>query len=429
MKKISSVFFLIMVCVVSSFSQYNSDFNITGSGARAEGFGGAFIGLADDATAVVWNPAGLTQLERPEASIVTRFIREAVSFKHETRPRLDYEDSDGRFALNFTSFALPIAKSDLKLVAAVSYQKQLDFFEKSKDKDFDDFGNEVEQITEGSGGVNTITPAIALKVSPVIAVGISINIWTGSIENKSSLEVKGVGRNREDYSADYSGLNFVIGSLIDFEQMNNGFPLKVGATIRTPFELSSEGSVFIEDQLSSNPGSGTLDVKQTIDMPLMFGFGASYRVGDNFTFAFDYELRNYAQKNLTTELTLPGFGSASVEERVSQSGKNLSEIRLGAEYLIVGEIGVIPIRAGFKTVPTVLSDVNVQYDPNTDDLILTPTGEQVKGTGFSLGSGFISDTFAIDITYGIQRYTQKIGTQSQLDFSTGTLSSSIIIYF
>ncbi|MBI2429757.1 MAG: hypothetical protein HYV29_13375, partial [Ignavibacteriales bacterium] len=259
----------------------------------------------------------MTQLERPEASLVTRFIREAVSFKHETRPRLDYEDAEGRFALNFASFALPVSKSDLKLVTAISFQKQLDFFEKSKDKDFDNFGNEVEQISEGSGGVNTITPAIALKVTPVIALGLSINIWTGSIENKSSLEIKGIGRNREDYSADYSGLNFVFGTLVDFEQMKNGFPLKVGATLRTPFDLTSEGSVFIEDQLSNNPGSGTLDVKQTIEMPLMIGFGASYRAGENLTFAFDFELRNYAQKDLTTEITLPGTGSISVSDRVS----------------------------------------------------------------------------------------------------------------
>ena len=30
-----------------------------GIGARAEGMGGAFVAVADDATAVYWNPAGL----------------------------------------------------------------------------------------------------------------------------------------------------------------------------------------------------------------------------------------------------------------------------------------------------------------------------------------------------------------------------------
>lgn len=41
-------------------------------GARSLGFGGAFIGLADDATAAESNPAGLTVLTRPEVSIHVR---------------------------------------------------------------------------------------------------------------------------------------------------------------------------------------------------------------------------------------------------------------------------------------------------------------------------------------------------------------------
>ena len=44
--------------------------NPVGSGARALGMGGAFIAVADDATAASWNPGGLVQLERPEISAV-----------------------------------------------------------------------------------------------------------------------------------------------------------------------------------------------------------------------------------------------------------------------------------------------------------------------------------------------------------------------
>ena len=48
--------------------------NPVGSGARAVGMGGAFIAVADDATAASWNPAGLVQLERPELSIVGDYV-------------------------------------------------------------------------------------------------------------------------------------------------------------------------------------------------------------------------------------------------------------------------------------------------------------------------------------------------------------------
>ncbi len=41
---------------------------VLGVGARAMGMGGAFVGIADDATAIQWNPAGLVQLPRMELS-------------------------------------------------------------------------------------------------------------------------------------------------------------------------------------------------------------------------------------------------------------------------------------------------------------------------------------------------------------------------
>ena len=37
-----------------------------GIGAKARGMGGAFVGLADDPSALYWNPAGLSQLECPQ---------------------------------------------------------------------------------------------------------------------------------------------------------------------------------------------------------------------------------------------------------------------------------------------------------------------------------------------------------------------------
>jgi len=47
-------------------AKYGADFLAGGVGARALGMGGAFVGLADDATSAYWNPAGLSTLDRPE---------------------------------------------------------------------------------------------------------------------------------------------------------------------------------------------------------------------------------------------------------------------------------------------------------------------------------------------------------------------------
>jgi hypothetical protein len=41
-----------------------------GIGAKAKGMGGAFVGLADDPSAIYWNPAGLSQLDYPQVMFV-----------------------------------------------------------------------------------------------------------------------------------------------------------------------------------------------------------------------------------------------------------------------------------------------------------------------------------------------------------------------
>jgi long-subunit fatty acid transport protein len=56
------------------------DFNFSNPGARSLGFGGAFAGLADDATAAFANPAGLVQLTRPEVSLEGRSWEASTGF-------------------------------------------------------------------------------------------------------------------------------------------------------------------------------------------------------------------------------------------------------------------------------------------------------------------------------------------------------------
>src|SRR5213082_4262112 len=55
-------------------------FNFGNPGARSLGMGGAFLGLADDASAAEANPAGLTILRKPEVSIEARNYLEQQLF-------------------------------------------------------------------------------------------------------------------------------------------------------------------------------------------------------------------------------------------------------------------------------------------------------------------------------------------------------------
>ncbi len=68
---------LMLIAGASARAQVLStlEFSFSNPGARSMGFGGAFVALADDATAAFANPAGLAQLSRPEVSIEGRSWR------------------------------------------------------------------------------------------------------------------------------------------------------------------------------------------------------------------------------------------------------------------------------------------------------------------------------------------------------------------
>lgn len=68
-----------------SFERLNGTDLGMGTGARAIGLGGAFVSIADDASAVFWNPAGLTQIKRGQllfsADLPEDFSSAALVFK------------------------------------------------------------------------------------------------------------------------------------------------------------------------------------------------------------------------------------------------------------------------------------------------------------------------------------------------------------
>jgi len=87
------------VCLTNEeiFSQFS--FNFITPGARAIALGGAFIGLADDATAVESNPAGLTTLAAPEISNEFQYLTYTINQMYENLSdetditRKEFEDS------------------------------------------------------------------------------------------------------------------------------------------------------------------------------------------------------------------------------------------------------------------------------------------------------------------------------------------------
>ncbi len=403
----------LLICVglaaVVSLGAAQESWNITGAGARAEGLGGAFIGLADDATAISWNPSGLGQLERTELSLVGRWIQEEFKWENPVSPQNNSTTTQSHFTYNFASIAFPLHAGKINIVPAVAFQKQLDRYGREDDP---------TSSYESNGGANTITPGIGLKLHPMFYAGGAVNIWLGNSDNATvTNKATKAGFSNE---ATYSGLNFVAGFLVDFEGMKKPVPIKLGATVKTPFELKVDGS-YERKPAGTTTQKGVFT--NTVEMPLMYGFGASGRIGENLTIAVDFESRLYGDKKIFFE-TDGNVPSATFRDtsNLSDSKNDLHQIRVGAEYLLVTTAGVIPIRAGYRTVPTLQADVNEKGE----------FSDQVMGNAFTVGTGFISHSFALDLTYtrgtGKQSYAQTGGAATNT-YTAQTVSASLIVYF
>ena len=103
------------------------EFSFSNPGARSMGFGGAFVALADDATAAFANPAGLVQLVEPEVSLELRHWKNPVPVTYtgrlsgaptgiglDTKPGVFQTTYDHEFTgVSYLSFVYPHKKWSL----------------------------------------------------------------------------------------------------------------------------------------------------------------------------------------------------------------------------------------------------------------------------------------------------------------------------
>jgi len=210
----------------------------SGSGARALGVAGAFTAVADDATAASWNPAGLTQLERPELSVVYRLSHERdIRGSNDSDYRVGGDEFDAN-AINYLSAVMPFRLFDRNTVFSLNYQEVFDFSQRYHAHSSDSGSSEPETTTmtdhdfipincdpatyrqidlshdtdllftptlsirrtftqteslnyssltdlefEQEGAVQAITPAFAVEVTPKFSLGAALNVYQEGLLN------------------------------------------------------------------------------------------------------------------------------------------------------------------------------------------------------------------------------------------------------
>ena len=404
-----------------------------GSGARAAGKAFAFIAVADDATAASHNPGGLVQLERPEVSAVgSYFIRFEWQDVSLAETVVDDQTLDS-FNLNYLSAAYPFQLFQRNVVVSLNFQRLFDLQSATDVTSRFDTIDGVQQVrSRQDGGLFTISPAIAVQITPTFSVGVALNIWPDLYGNgwDQDVTVRGdgrvisgnsivpfvsEGRIKEEYR--FRGFNATVGFLWAINRM-----FTLGGVLRTPFTAevtrkhTSTLTVTLQD--GSPPVTSQLSFREELDMdlPLSYGLGVSARLSDRLTLSLDVSRVHWSDFKLEPSsrddvlLVENGAPSGKGQAVLNGEGDDTTSVRLGAEYLWIRSQMVIPFRAGFF------------YDPEPGD------GGLDHFFGFSLGSGLAIGKFLFDMAY-----TLRAGTvESQATDTTvyqHTLLASVIVHF
>ena len=344
--------------------------NPVGSGARALGMGNAFIAIADDATAASWNPAGLTQLVRPELS----FAVESVSFAEESHLDTSSTDKFNVTDFNYASFVYPFhvqSQIDMRnMVISLSY---LNLFRFDKDLNLvfnqpdSTFGGTASLIgnyeLENDGALSVVATSIGVVLSAHLFVGFSFHVWNDDITGNSAFSKREFISSELDFGG---GFIFPVNPLLDrnIYEVDEGYSFvlgmqyeptrewSIGAVFKPSYDLKLDHKRVVVDFESGIPTT-ILDQKLNaeLEFPWIVGIGIVWKPDEQLKISTDVtwtEWSNY-------EFRQQGVASNPLLAGSSERSENTYTVRIGGEFSFdLGKFR-IPARAGigYDPAPTV----------------------------------------------------------------------------
>ncbi len=433
---------MMLVCILPSsglaltneevFSQFQ--FNFLTPGARATALGGAFIGLADDATAVESNPAGLTQLYDSEVSIefkyisyTTKQIFENLSFNTNITKR---EFDDSVESVPFASVAFPYKRFVFSL-----YRQELVNYESSFQTNQYPIINPVNGDSifpiKASTDLIVTNYGIGIAVQPIEGVSLAVSPrWSEMEMNASSKRFNADPNDIVDFSVptDFSDDDIWNATGIDDSDgdfsVNAGFlwrlqwleekfdipRVSIGAVYRSgaKFEITETfiTPVFL---IFQETWEGVTDLTEfTLKVPDSFGVGVTVRPIDDLTLTLDVIHIQYEDLLEDFDIVI----SPGDRTKDDYTVDNATEVHFGVEYVLALGERLLALRAGVYNDP----DHTVRYtgDDSTGKVFFPGGDDQFHVTG---GVGLVvSERFQIDTAANIADNNRQLSLSAVYRF-------------
>jgi hypothetical protein len=419
MKSMTKIIFCSVVFISIVHSQFLEDAarysaRGTGIGSRAGGMGNAYIGISDDYSASLWNPAGLAQMRRLEFSggISNYGLTNDASFRGAKT-----SSSTSATGIDNIGFVFPFPTVRGSLVFAFGYNRVADYASSLKaegynnqssiipslydsDADYDipfnvyltnttgytSVQNNVNQkvtIKEG-GSLGQWSFAGAIDVEENISFGIALNVFSGNFDytrNYAEEDINNVYNNTQaNLPRDSAYLRFnkfyldnylnseISGAGFTFGMMYRTDNLRIGLIAKSPTALTIKESYSdAGESVFDNAGSWLnnsspitqYSYKATneygVSSAWTFGAGASFYVIPQFLLAADIEHTDWTQIEWTDNPDLER-GNVSLQSKF----RAVTSYRIGAEADIPGTD--LRLRGGYSLTPSPYKGDPASYD-------------------------------------------------------------------
>lgn len=270
--------FIILILPTYLFSQGGSNYSAIGLGklnyyttSAYESLGGTAIAIPDENAINPYNPAMWSY------NTSTRLMA-GYKFNQHYNQTNDTElfQNNGTISGINAIFSIDTGSSVSAALGIVPYTRVKYYISNSVNVDYDGDTVSGRSFYQGKGGLNRAYIGSAFQLFDFISLGASVHLNFGTIQNLNSTEIYAdIGSfNSYVYKNDYMyNFGFKLGAYAE--------PVKnfgIGAFIEnsSDYKLEREKSYFT---LAANKGDTIIESRSDYSVPIMYGFGASYKTG------------------------------------------------------------------------------------------------------------------------------------------------------
>jgi long-chain fatty acid transport protein len=350
--------------------------------------GTAFVAVADDPSALAYNPAGITQLKGTNIYGGPTFVAPSTTFK---------SPSGAEEKTEFQVFFPPhfYATSD---IGTDDFRVGLGMFAPFGvgGRKWDEHGLTRFISTESMIGTLWINPTVAYQVLPKLSIGIGIDymISQNKAKRKVDQSALGAGEGELKLKALGDGWGYNAGLLFKPDAK-----ISLGFAYRSRIRVDHSGRIKFKNIAPAlQPAFGapefSTDIETTLTFPDIVSFGAAYRPTKELTFSFDLEqIRWSTFKKATLDLEHEVPAAGFTDNSTPLDWRDIWTIKFGAEYRVNERFA---LRGGYVYVQTPVP--NHTIDPSNPD----STQHNI-----SVGFGYTKNRIVFDFFYMAGFYTTR----------------------